>query len=308
MPELANLKDKFEEKKLFIVGNGPSLNASTLNKIKNKNSLALNKINYIYDDTEWRPSFYLFIQSSMSDTDEEFIRENISLNIQCFINEDFSETFGEQENVHYITRKKLPADPLITIMNETGKSEEEITAEDAYKCWNDDISDGVYLKHSVLPQFQIASYLGFDEINLIGFDLGYEVQKPYMIFNSGLDPHNYKDKTEYIKESLEERLLLRSLVNGMAYKMIWLDIVDTILYYTTNLHKSKHHFDSEYVNEIAMRNRNIEHIHAHKIVHKIADDKNIQVFNATNGGELEVYQRIDLNTALQTNTESGKIS
>jgi len=302
MSELTNLRNRFNGETLFIVGNGPSLTPSSLDKISDECSLALNKINYIYKDTKWRPSFYLYIQSSMSDTEEEFIRENISLDIPCFINESFSDTFGNQENVYYITRRKLPADPFTTAVQETGKSKEEITVKDARKYWEDDICEGVYKYHSVLPQFQIASYLGFDKIYLIGFDLGFEVQRPHMIFDSGLDPLNYYDRRKFIEKAKSDQIILISLINGLAYKVISKllssDFINNILSRTTNLHEDNHHFSSEYEYEISMRDRNTEHIHAHKLVQKITNEKNIQVFNATNGGELEVYPRKDLEDIL----------
>ena len=50
---------KYKGQRCFIVGNGPSLNLEDLNKLKNEKTFAFNRIYYIFDKTEWRPSFYI---------------------------------------------------------------------------------------------------------------------------------------------------------------------------------------------------------------------------------------------------------
>ncbi|MES9684331.1 hypothetical protein ABWK22_15810, partial [Gottfriedia acidiceleris] len=45
-------------------------------------------------------------------------------------------------------------------------------------------------------------------------------------------------------------------------------------------------------------------ISAYKIAKKYADCHNIKIFNATKGGMLEVFERVDLDVVLQKNNES----
>lgn len=52
------LKNKYKGKRCFILGNGPSLNAHDLDLIKDEISFASNRVFYIFDKTEWRPTFY----------------------------------------------------------------------------------------------------------------------------------------------------------------------------------------------------------------------------------------------------------
>ena len=49
---------KYENKRCFIVGNGPSLNIADLESIKNEITFGFNRIYYMFDKTDWRPTFY----------------------------------------------------------------------------------------------------------------------------------------------------------------------------------------------------------------------------------------------------------
>lgn len=55
-----NLLDEFKNRDILIVGNGPSLNQTPLSDIKLV-SIGMNKINLIFDKTEWRPDIIVAI-------------------------------------------------------------------------------------------------------------------------------------------------------------------------------------------------------------------------------------------------------
>ena len=48
-------------KRCFIIGNGPSLNAADLEKLKENGEItfAFNRIYHIFDQTSWRPTYYV---------------------------------------------------------------------------------------------------------------------------------------------------------------------------------------------------------------------------------------------------------
>lgn len=46
-------------KRCFIIGNGPSLTAQDLDKLKNEDSFAFNRIFYIFNQTDLRPTYYM---------------------------------------------------------------------------------------------------------------------------------------------------------------------------------------------------------------------------------------------------------
>ena len=51
-------------KRIFLVGNGPSLNDMNLDLLENEYSIAMNRIELIYPKTTWRPTWYMFCSSN----------------------------------------------------------------------------------------------------------------------------------------------------------------------------------------------------------------------------------------------------
>lgn len=51
-------------KRIFLVGNGPSLNDMNLDLLEGEDSMAMNRINLLYPNTKWRPNYYLFCSSN----------------------------------------------------------------------------------------------------------------------------------------------------------------------------------------------------------------------------------------------------
>ena len=60
MNNLSHLKDAGAGKRVFLIGNGPSLTPAQLDAIKGEESIAMNRIVMIYPHTQWRPTYYLF--------------------------------------------------------------------------------------------------------------------------------------------------------------------------------------------------------------------------------------------------------
>lgn len=56
---LNSLNGKYKGKPLIIVGNGPSLNKTPLHDFKEIPAIGMNKINLLFDKTEWRPSIVI---------------------------------------------------------------------------------------------------------------------------------------------------------------------------------------------------------------------------------------------------------
>ena len=54
----AKLRNIHQGKRCFIIGNGPSLRAADLEKMRNEISFAANKIYLLYPQTAWRPTYY----------------------------------------------------------------------------------------------------------------------------------------------------------------------------------------------------------------------------------------------------------
>ncbi len=56
---LAVLKNKHKGQRCFIIGNGPSLRITDLDRLKGEITFASNKIYLTFDQTDWRPTYYV---------------------------------------------------------------------------------------------------------------------------------------------------------------------------------------------------------------------------------------------------------
>lgn len=55
---IQDLRGAYAGKRCFIVGNGPSLTIQDLNSLKGEYTFASNRIYALFDETSWRPTFY----------------------------------------------------------------------------------------------------------------------------------------------------------------------------------------------------------------------------------------------------------
>ena len=56
--KLHDLHDKFRGERIFVMGNGPSLNKMDLSLLEGDNVFALNRCSLLFDRIKWRPKFY----------------------------------------------------------------------------------------------------------------------------------------------------------------------------------------------------------------------------------------------------------
>ncbi len=67
MNNIKSLRDIGLGKRVFLVGNGPSLNNMNLDLLENEYSIAMNRIELLYSKTKWRPTHYVFTSSNCQD-------------------------------------------------------------------------------------------------------------------------------------------------------------------------------------------------------------------------------------------------
>jgi hypothetical protein len=58
-----SLKDKYAGRPGWVIGNGPSLKYTDLDRLKNEICIASNKIYLAFDETEWRPDFVTVVDT-----------------------------------------------------------------------------------------------------------------------------------------------------------------------------------------------------------------------------------------------------
>ena len=56
--KLKSLKDQHKGERCFIVATGPSLRIEDLNLLRNEFTFSMNSIFLLFDETDWRPTYY----------------------------------------------------------------------------------------------------------------------------------------------------------------------------------------------------------------------------------------------------------
>jgi hypothetical protein len=302
---LVDMEGKYSGERIFIVGNGPSLNKTPLESLNSEYSMAMNRISMVYPDTNWRPSFYYFAKSTDNPKSpdkysiENYLGKNIELGIPCFINSQFKNIIGERENVFYFDRFNLWGhNPFHQSNIDTIRN---MPIDQLYHFWSDNISYHIYHYHAMYGAIQTAIYLGFDSIYLVGCDLGMEYQDPHMIFENGLDPYRYSyTKQDYIREAIQMGTFFKSITNGIVMKLIENSVTSKFLEDIIYL-ETKDHFTRKYFDELEIIDREkleMEVRKGHWVAKRIANERDVEIYNATLGGELDIYTRVEMNELL----------
>lgn len=71
---LLALLNKHRGRRAFLVGNGPSLRISDLDRLKHEITFASNRIFLAFDQTEWRPTYYTICDAVVAKENKEIIR------------------------------------------------------------------------------------------------------------------------------------------------------------------------------------------------------------------------------------------
>ncbi|APE95333.1 hypothetical protein HSR6_0880 [Halodesulfurarchaeum formicicum] len=140
--------------------------------------------------------------------------------------------------------------------------------------------------------------MGFKEIYLLGCDLGYSTYDPHMIFNEGLNPHGWKEgKNAYLLESYREDILIKSVINEIIFKILSSpigELAGQVLDYVNELDDANRFGSHTQLQPEDLTHVNDEITKSHIAAQRIASDQGVDIYNATIGGELEVYPRVSL--------------
>lgn len=241
-PKIKKFKDKYKGETCFIIGNGPSLRIEDLDKLIGKHCFAANGIYKMFPHTSWRPEFYFSQDALMT---QDFLLRDIEKiidleSIFTSINSkmvDFNEKYG---NIQYMRLYYEEDDSGLPI-------------------FSTDCEKIIYLSCTVTySMLQMAVYMGFQTIYLIGMDCSY----PYEVLEDGTVMHNnnVKDYGDIIGDLFSE---VCKDIKGV--KGVW--AAETF-----------------------------QHIKGYKAAKKFAESNNIQIYNATRGGELEVFERVNFDS------------
>lgn len=155
--KLRQFKDVHKGERCFIVCTGPSLTLEDINKLKENNEicLSMNSIIKMLDKTEWRPTYYTVNDPVAFDC---MSKEPLFCEIETrFVGSTLS-NFASFQKDDFV----LPVDLL------------EVLHFGYAKTFSDNIYNIVYTGQTVTYMcMQIAAYMGFKEVYLLGCDCDY---------------------------------------------------------------------------------------------------------------------------------------
>lgn len=239
-PKIKALKDKHKGETCFVIGNGPSLKVEDLDKLSGKHCFAANGIYKMFPHTSWRPEFYFAQDEAM--TQDVLLRDIGQISdleyIFTSINSKMVNFNEEYDNIRYMR-----------LYYEEDNSGLPKFAADCEKM--------VYLSCTVsYSMLQLAVYMGFQTIYLVGMDCSYE----YELLEDGTVKHN--------------NVKTYGGIIGEFYKELNQD---------------------DGIGEEGGGER-YQYIKGFTAAKNYAESNNVQIYNATRGGELEVYERVDLDS------------
>ncbi|QTE40238.1 DUF115 domain-containing protein [Mucilaginibacter gossypii] len=229
----AGLKNKYKGERIFIIGNGPSINKMPFYLLENEYTFAFNRFNLMFERLNWVPDFYMVTDDLViQDMYEQINNEILPVVPYAFFpdihpsNVDFTKFINHADNVHWINADKPE--------------------------FRDDLPNCGINKTVVNAAIQIAGYLGFTEIYLIGVDMTFADQKVKKV--------NSRDweADEHDPNHFDPRYF------GKGLK-----------YHNPTVHEMMEKF---------------------RLAKLFFDERGNKIFNATEGGKLEEFPRVDFNS------------
>ena len=219
---IERFKNIHKGERCFIVATGPSLKFEDLNKLHESGEIcfSMNSIVDLLPLTKWKPDYYAVLDAIGLDLWEEKIR---TIDCKASFIADSSIKFNYDD---------LPSYAYIYHV---------LTGKEVYRgeYFSDRCSEYIYNKGTITYIcMQLALYMGFQKVYLLGVDFNYKPEKGNYFF----------DKNEYVMTQ---------------------EYIQTSDYYVER---------------------------AYKTAKKYADRHGVKIYNATRGGNLEVFERVDFDT------------
>lgn len=174
---IKNLKNTHEGERCFVVATGPSLTMEDLEMIKGEYSFGMNSVIQAFDKTEWRPNFYMIQDEYVyGELENELKRRLEREKFLVAVGGPIPEKYPSAKQykpfaLHYLDHK---------MFHRSGFGEFRFSD----NCYNT-IYDGYTVTFSVL---QMACYMGFKEIYLLGCDCNYNLPKLHFVDYGYRDP------------------------------------------------------------------------------------------------------------------------
>jgi hypothetical protein len=163
--KLLELKGKYKDKRCFICATGPSLKKEDVELLKNEYTFGVNSICSLYDETDWRPTFYVFQDYMVYESYEEMIRS--APKTMVLLGDPLSD-YQRGKTV------RLKAGWMRYPLNWAYNKYEMLQGRPFVK-FSNDAYQRIYSGYTVTySAIQLAMYMGFQEIYLLGVDCNYK--------------------------------------------------------------------------------------------------------------------------------------
>lgn len=153
-------KNRYAGQRCFIVGNGPSLNKTDLRKLNTEYTFAVNGIFYKTEETGFKPTFYVVEDNAVMMDNQDAINEYdtefkfFPINYKRFVKKADNTQFFRMNTGFYEKQSpnfKVPR-------------------------FSADSAERLFCGQSVtMINLQLAYYMGFTEVYLIGMDFDYKI-------------------------------------------------------------------------------------------------------------------------------------
>lgn len=164
---LNRLRDCHKGQRCFIMGNGPSLRQTDLSKLRNEYTLGMNRIYLGFQDMGFSTSYYLSINDLVV---QQCAQDIQNLSMPRFVSWRHRKWLSPQENLFFL---------------HTTYTGPRFTSDITGRLW-----EGATVTNIAL---QVAFFLGFQQVILIGVDHNYVTQgKPNTtVVSQGDDPNHF---------------------------------------------------------------------------------------------------------------------
>jgi hypothetical protein len=165
--KLAILRNKHRGERCFIVGNGPSLKQTDLSKLKNEYTLGQNRIYLAFPELGFSTNYYLSVNDLVV---EQCAAEIQNLSMPRFVSWRARRWLTPQDNLYFL---------------HTTYTGPKFATDIRERVW-----EGGTVTYTAL---QVAYYLGFSQVILVGVDHNYVTQgKPNAtVVSQGDDPNHF---------------------------------------------------------------------------------------------------------------------
>lgn len=183
---IKSVKNIHQGKRCFIIGNGPSLNKLDLTLLRDEITFGVNAIYLNYDKMQFHPTYYVLEDNLVAEDRYKEINNYTGPQLK-FIGAYLNHIIKKDDKTVYINIRRNYADKVnFPLFSEDCVRYLGVGGSVTYVC------------------LQLAFYMGFHEVYMIGFDHNYVIPKSAQVYNkreSGFDIMSTEDDPNHFAPS-----------------------------------------------------------------------------------------------------------